>query len=100
MNEQEALNNIKEAMDNPFAFKKELDVLEKACLKAKKYDDKETPKKVIKRKETDIVIGDYIALDCPICKRELVLLIPSKNEIAGHKTPYCPYCANHLDWSE
>ena len=89
----------KDGYMNHEAFEKEFDVLEETCLKADKYDEKETPKKPIERKEKDIIVGDYTAYDCPNCKQEQVMIFPN-GDIVGVKHKYCSECATALDWSK
>ena len=66
----------------------------------KELVDKATPKKPIKRKENDIVMGSYIAYDCPCCKQEQVLIFKKENKIAGFKARYCHKCGQALDWEQ
>lgn len=68
-----------------------------ACQKADLYDELKTPKKPIERKETDIIVGDYTAYDCPNCKQEQVMIFPN-GDIVGVKHKYCSECATALDW--
>lgn len=67
----------------------------KACEKAEKYDEKETPKKVIKLPYKDIygsVWGDsttHYCNGCPVCKNNV-----------GIDANYCRHCGQKLDWSD
>ena len=63
-----------------------IDILQVAVEKAKKYDEKETPKKIIIKKYGDFNVGDYY---CPHCNRKI-------NEEFEPK--YCSDCGGSIDW--
>lgn len=62
-----------------------------------KLKEKATPQKPVERKETDIIVGEYTAYDCPCCKYEQVITLPNGN-IVGVKRKYCGECGTALDW--
>lgn len=98
MTNQEALNNIKEALPNPFAFKKELEVLEKAIIKADKYDEKETPKKMITTTflpngENNSFFEKITYKSCPVCGGKESSPISNDLSELYH---YCPECGTAL----
>lgn len=70
--------------------------------KANKYDEKETPKKPIKK--TIINSYDYDEqgvnknkiLQCPSCKFKLY----DEYECIDYTFDYCPYCSQKIDWSD
>lgn len=81
-------------------FKKIIDEIYRLKDKAKKYDKKETSKKPIKRQEVDKVVGEYVAYDCPCCKKEQIFKFKNVNKIVGFKAKYCHKCGQKLDWSD
>jgi DNA-directed RNA polymerase subunit RPC12/RpoP len=72
------------------------DVLCEAVDKASKQEE-EFINLPVERKETDAVVGEYIAYDCPNCKREQVLIFPN-GDISGAKNNFCPHCGYRLVW--
>ena len=67
------------------------DVLVEAINKAKKYDEKETPKKPIYKPD---YCGDHYYFCCT-CGEIVPLCSNGINQI---KYKYCPYCGQKLDW--
>lgn len=63
-----------------------IDILQEAVEKAEKYDEKETPKKIIIKKYYGFNVGDYY---CPHCNCKI-------NEEFEPK--YCSECGQTLDW--
>lgn len=94
---------IMKSKSKPSFYENEIDQiatdLVTACRKADLYDELQKPKEPIKRFETDIVVGEYTAYDCPNCKQEQVLIFPD-GRIVGVKRKYCGDCATALDWSK
>lgn len=96
---QEALNTLREKVYTnhfqpitlEYQYFKEFKTLQELV-------DKEIPKKPTKRQETDVVIDEYTAYDCPVCKQEQIITF--ELEIVGFKAPYCRHCGQALDWSD
>ena len=79
---------------------KNIDIVNEACDKAAKYDEKETPKKPITIKPIGTGVMDYptYRIKCPTCNHQL----PMKKNCISKNPPilYCDRCGRKIDWSE
>ena len=95
--EQQALDELRALVHSELDGTRMLDEYLKHCDTLQELVDKAIPKKVTQRQETDVVIGEYTAYDCPACKQEQIITF--ELEIVGFKAPYCRHCSQALDWS-